>query len=309
VTPRTTIAAAAAFLLGHGVVLAIWGHEPPGPVISSVLQMSMGILCVAATVSAARAAGGTFERRFLLLVAARYVIFTVGQAIATYHERDVTWEFEGSLPDILFHLEDVPLGIAFFLDPGRDSDRLARPHPLDLAQIVLFWAAMFLYVRYLSSDAPLGVGLGAGTAALVAGCYYIRSLTSRSSVASAMFGRWTAAIMLSSVNDAYSGYYNSIAGAGFDLVWSFEMLVWIVTTATWRAMPLELGTGARRIADRTVYLLPVVVTCFSLVLSLGLAQRQPGLAALLVVAAVGCSAVRFLKRRRLAQTTSRTARS
>jgi hypothetical protein len=107
-----------------------------------------------------------------------------------------------------------------------------------------------------------------------------------------MFGRWTPAIMLSSVNNAYSGYYNSIAGAGFDLVWSFEMLVWIVTTATWRAMPLPHATGARRTADRTLALLPLVVACFSLVLALGLAQRRPGIAALLVVAALGCAAAR-----------------
>jgi hypothetical protein len=299
VTPRTTIAAAVAFLLGHAVVLTLWGHDPPSPVISGVLQICMGVLCTAATVSAARAAVGRFEQRFLLLVAARYLIFVAGQSIATYHEKDVAWVFEGSLPDILFHLEDVPLGVAFFLDPGRDGERPGRPQLLDVAQIVIFWAAMALYVRYLASDAPLGVGLGAGTAALVAGCFYIRSLTSRSSVASAMFGRWTPAIMLSSVNDAYSGFYNSIAGAGFDLVWSFEMLVWIVTTATWRRLPLEHGTNARRLADRTVYLLPVVVACFSLVVSMGLSQRRPDLTAILALAALGCLAGRFLARRRV----------
>ena len=300
-TQRNTIVAAGAFLLGHAVLLAIWGHDPPGPVYSGFLQIGMGILCVAATVSAARRAGGAFERRFLLLVAARYLIFILGQALCTYHERDVAWVFEGSLSDIVFHLEDLPLGVAFFLDPGRDSHRLARPHLLDVAQILVFWAAIALYVRHFTSDAPMGVGLGAGTAALVAGCFYLRSLTSRSSLASAMFGRWTAAIMLSAVNNAYSGYYNSIAGAGFDLVWTFEMLVWIVTTATWRPMPVAQATGVRRTADRTVHLLPLVVACFSLVLSLGLAQQLPLIAALLGLAALGGAGIRFLGRQRLAQ--------
>src|SRR5687768_12384647 len=99
--PRNIIVAAVAFLASHAVVLAIWGHQQPGPLLSSFLQLGMGILIVATTVSAARRAGGDFERRFLLLVAARYVIFTIAQAIATYHERDVAWEFEGSIPDIL----------------------------------------------------------------------------------------------------------------------------------------------------------------------------------------------------------------
>jgi len=282
-------------------MLALWGHDPPGPVYSGLLQIGMGILCVAATASAARRAGGAFERRFLLLVVARYLIFILGQALCTYHERDIAWVFEGSLSDIVFHLEDVPLGVAFFLDPGRDGARPSRPHLLDLAQMVVFWAAIALYVRHFTSDAPMGVGLGAGTAALVAGCFYIRSLTSRSSVASSMFGRWAPAIMLSAVNNAYSGYYNSIAGAGFDLVWTFEMLVWIVTTATWRALPVAQVTRVRRTADRTIHLLPLVVACFSVVLSLGLAQQRPAEAALVGLAALGCAGARFLGRRRLAR--------
>src|SRR5687767_9680246 len=112
-TPRNIIIAAVVFLLGHAAILALWGHTPPGPVLSGVLQLGMGILLVASALNAARAARGTFERRFLLLVAARYIIFLAAQGIATYHERDVAWVFEGSLPDILFHLEDVPLALAF----------------------------------------------------------------------------------------------------------------------------------------------------------------------------------------------------
>src|SRR6185295_8536164 len=132
-------------------------------------------------------------------------------------------------------------------------------------------------------DVPVGVALGAATNGLVAGCFYLRAMTSRSAIASTLFGRWTPAILLSTVNDAYSGFYNSNSGEAFDLIWTTESLVWIITAATWRPLAGQAETGVRRLVDRTVSLLPLVVACFSLVLSLGIAQRRMGMAAALVL--------------------------
>jgi hypothetical protein len=294
---RTTLISAAVLFGAHGVVLAVYGHPAPGPVLSSLVQLGLGILCVLATLTAARTAGSPFERRFLRLVAARYLIFSLAQALACYYELVFHghWEFEGSPSDILFHLEDVPLGIAFFLDPGREGTHELRPHPLDLAQIGVFWTAVALYVRFLIVDVPVGVGLVAATDALVAGCFYLRAMTSRSSIASALFGRWTPAILLSTVNDAYSGFYDSNAGEFFDLIWSTESLVWIVTAATWRRLAARPGADASRTVDRTVTLLPLVVACFSVVLSLGLAQRRLGMALGLLAAVLACSSDRLLR--------------
>jgi hypothetical protein len=299
-TPRRIIVASIVLFAAQAAILAIYGMDQPGPVLSGAFQLVMGLLCLIAPLMVARS-GGTFERRFLMLVAGRYVIWGAAQSLATYNEIDGNLDFSGSLADILFHLEDVPLGIAFFLDPGRESDRVERPRLFDLAQILVFFAAVALYIRYLTSDSDAGVGGATATHALVAGCFYIRAMTSRSTAAAALFGRWTPAILLAAVNDAYSGYYNSSAGEWFDLVWALEMVLWIVTAATWSSMRLERGTSARRTVDRTVYLLPLVVGTFSVVVGIGIAQRKLALGALLVAAAVGCSAARFLARRRSQQ--------
>jgi hypothetical protein len=298
-TPRRIIIVAALLQVAHVVPLTLLDPDGAGGITSNLIQLAMGLLCVAATLKAGRG-GQPFERRFLALVAARYVIWAVAQGLATYAESHGNMDFAGSPADILFHLESVPLGIAFFLEPGRDTVRTDRPHPLDLAQILFFWAAMAFYIVYLASDSPASVGQAAAAHALVAGCFYIRAMTSRSTVASALFGRWTPAILLSGVNDAYSGFYDSTAGASFDLIWSLEMLIWIITAATWRTGRVEHGTLARRIVDRTVSLLPLVVAAFTLVLSLGLAQRKPKVAVALVVVALGCSVLRLLARRRQA---------
>jgi hypothetical protein len=295
---RATLIVSGLLVAAQAATLTIWGPTAPGPVLSGAIQLALGLVCMLVALAAARRGGGTrYERRFLLLMAARSGVFAVAQLLATCYLLDASIQFTGSIADVLFHLEDVPLGIAFFLDPGGDADRFERPHPLDVAQVPIFWATLALYVKYLSSDAPVGVGLVATTDALVAGCFALRALTSRSTATSALFGRWTLAILLSTVNDAYSGFYDSDPGQPFELVWVLESMVWLVTAATWSPLRAAGLAGAYRSVRRTVHIVPLVVACFSLVLGLGLAQRRPALAGLLVGAALLCAALRILVRR------------
>jgi hypothetical protein len=289
--PRTTILAPALLLIVHVVVVFAFGDARPGPFLSNAVQLGVGSFCVIGAFQAARL-GSAFERRFLQLVGARYLIWALAQGLATYYQLAGDVQFSGSLADVVFHLEDVPLAIALFLHPREESDRLGRAHAVDLAQMLVFWSALGLYVRHLTTST--GPGLVAATDALVAGCFYFRAVTSRSSVAGTMFGRWVPAILLSTVNDAYSGFYNSQPGGHFDLVWSLEMMVWIVTVTSWR--PVR-GEGARASIDRTIHLLPRVVACFTLVVAFGLAQERPLLAALVAALAVIIAAARPLARR------------
>jgi hypothetical protein len=292
-SPRTTIAAAGLLLIAHAAVLILYGEIAPGPFLSNAIQLGIGSLCVVASLYAATQ-GGAFERRFLLLVAARYLVWGAAQGLAAYQTvRNIP--FSGSVADVLFHLEDVPLGIALFLDPRQESDRPERAHALDLAQMLVFWAALYFYIHLVTTVA--GPGLVAATDGLVAGFFYLRALTSRSTVASVMFGRWTPAILLSTVNDAYSGFYDSQPGGAFDLVWSLEMVVWILTAATWNPSRSPDGLPARPAVDRTVHLLPLVVAGFTVVIALGIAQRRLALAVVVVAASCACAAARVLTRR------------
>lgn len=285
---RVIVALSLLLLFVQAVVLRELPGTGLGPVVSGLLQLGIGLLFVAAALHAARMEGASrFERRFMQLLAARYVIWSVAQALATYYEFSGRTDFEGSLAHILFRVEDVALGLALFLDPGR-SDRFERPHRLDLAQILVFWSAVYLYIRLLT---PEGQALFTTWDALVAASFYLRGMMSRSVAASALFCRWTPVLLLSSANHAYAGFYDSVAGRAFDLVWSVDMVLWIVTALTW--------SPARPPGDQTVRHLPLVVAFFSLVLSLGIAQRERAVAAALVAVTFAC-----LVGRRL---TSRTA--
>jgi hypothetical protein len=283
--PRIVVGLAVLLLLAQGLVLGVYGQAGPGPGVSGLLQLGIGIAFIAAAMDAARAPGASrFERRFMLLVGIRYVIWAMGQGLATHYEFSGRTDFDGSLAHILFRFEDVALGIALCLDAGR-ADRKERPRLLDLAQILVFWSAVYLYIRLLT---PEGQRLVTPWDALVATAFYLRGMLSRSLAASALFSRWTPVLLLSSVNHAYSGFYNSVAGAGFDLVWSVDMVLWILTVATWSPVRAPRAAAGPVAGDPSVRHLPLVVACFSLVLALGIAERRAAPAAALVVATAAC---------------------
>jgi hypothetical protein len=306
-TPRALVTVSLLLLGVHAVLLMTFGDVPPGPVISSAMQLSIGAVCIVAVVNAALTRGAAaFERRFLWLVAIRYFIWAAAQALATHYERTGNEDFAGSPADVLFHLEDVPLGLAFFLDPGRDGERTSRARAFDLLHVVVFWIAVVCYIRHMTTGADVGVGLVAATNGLVAGCFYLRAMTSRSLMAAALFGRFTPAKLLSTANDGYGGFYASQAGSPFDLVWSLELVVWTITAATWRPARAADPLDPRPSSDRTVHLLPFIVSSFSLVLAAGLAQRQLALAGVIAAGAVGLSAATLLGRRSLQQRSTPT---
>jgi hypothetical protein len=287
--------ATAALLAAHAAALSWFGVRAPGPLLSNLIQLALGCLCIVASLWVSRGTG-RFERRFFQLAALRYVIWGVAQILGTYQESDGT-PFEGSLADILFHLEDVPLGIALLLDPGGQSEGFAKVRFRDLGQMLLFCVALYVYIRTNPTISEAGIGRVAITDGVVATAFYFRALLTKSALARSLFGRWTPAILLRTINDAYAGYQGSPqAGELFDLIWSIEIVIWILTAVTWRP-PREGGdpgaAGDLKL-DRTVGLLPLVAFSFVLVLSIGIAQERPGLAALVFAASLACLDFRLL---------------
>jgi hypothetical protein len=276
----------------HVAVLSRFGIDGPGPTLSNLTQLSMGLVCIAVLIQSSRGRP-PFERRFLRLVALRYVLWGTGQLLTLFDDPDAV--FEGSLSDIVFHLEDVPLGVALFLDPGRD-DRLRRAPAIDLVQPALFWLATNLYWHYMPSE--LGAGAGEVADAVVAGAFYFRAVTTRSHTARALFGRWTPAVVLSTVHDAYAVFFGMDVRTGhlFDLVWSGELMLWILTAASWA--PPRMTDGSQTAVDPSVRHLPLVMSCFTGVMAWGIAGRKPGLGAAVFAATAACSAVHLVQGRR-----------
>jgi hypothetical protein len=287
-TPRRILVATGALWVIHLGVILGWGVAGPGPALSMLIQFLLACLCVLASFHAP-AGADRFERRFLRLVALRYLICAVGQVLGAYETSDVL-PYQGSPADVVFHMEDVPMGIALLLDPGTSGNREHRVSVRDLLQMLIFCAAIYAYFRTMPTLAAEGLDGIAAADVVVAAAFYFRAMSTRSNLARALFGRWTPAIMLSTVNAAYSGYPGS-PGAGdlFDLIWVVETIAWILTAVTW-AWPRDRDVAADLLppVDRTVHLLPVVVCCFVLVVAMGIAHEHLGLAAFFAAASIAC---------------------
>jgi hypothetical protein len=295
--PKAALIAGALLMGLHVGVLLAFGVEGRGPMLSNLAQLLMGVVCIATLIEGTRGRP-PFERRFLVLVALRYVLWGTGQVLSLTDDPDAV--FEGSFADIVFHLEDLPLGVALFLDPGRD-DRLRWAPAVDLVQPALFWLATYLYWHYMPAEQ--GAGAGEVADAVVAGAFYFRAVTTRSHTARALFGRWTPAIVLSTVHDAYAGFFGMDVRTGhlFDLVWSGELMLWILTAASWD--PLRTADGSQTAIDPTVRHLPLVLSCFTAVMAWGIAGRKPGVGAAVFVLTAACSVAHVAegRRRRLAE--------
>jgi hypothetical protein len=230
------------------------------------------------------------------------------QGIATYesyHESDSS--FDGSVTNVVFHLEDLPLCIALFLNPGPLGTRLERARLPDLAQIVVFGLTVYFYCHFMPTSPDSGVARIVGSHVLVGVFFYFRAVTIRSDIGSAMFGRWTLALLLSVVNDAYSlnSELDPLTGEMFDLVWSSELMLWTLIAATWRQTRPMPTRGARPAPDRALRVMPVVVACFTVVLAVSLAKYQPVVAAPLAAASLLCTALVLRSRAALSQNLAR----
>jgi hypothetical protein len=291
VPPRISIAVAALLLAAHVAVLAALGDRGLGPLLSNVLQLGIGLMVVLATAGAARGRRG-FERAFLAFIAARFVIWAVAQGLATQYVI-ADHGLDGTLADLLFHLQSVPLGLALFLNPRHPADRPERSRFLDLAPLPVYWTALYLEGHYLLRGTGLGL---VATDALIAGCFYVRAMTARSTVVGTLFGRFTPVILLANVNEGFATYFEALPGGAFDLVWSVEMLVWLLTALSLTRTPAD---GAAPLVDRTTALLPLVMAGATLVLAFAIGQRHVFPALGVAVVAIACAAT--VRRGRLAR--------
>jgi len=200
-SPKLVVIVTAVLFAAHAVVLTTLGTGGRGPLLSNSLQLALGIICVIAPLVAARggAAGLAFGRRFLYLMSGRYLIWAAAQGLSIIvPENDAP--YQESVANVLFHLEDLPMGVALLLDVPVDADRATQVRIGDLGQMAVFLGAVVLYSIYSPTSPASGVGLLPSTDAIIATGFYARALLTRSPVAGALFGRFTPFILLSAIN-------------------------------------------------------------------------------------------------------------
>jgi len=300
---RIAVAAASLLWMAHVAVVAIWGTDHAGPVLSDTIQLALGGLLIYYTVEASNRSEG-LARSFWRLTAAAYVVWFTAQGLSVYND------FVGSaqlawIINLLFCFWFVPLAMAMFLDPDHESGRLDTLVVLDFVQAVLVCVAAYLYFFYLpKAESPGELAHSVWTPyfvgyAMVAAAFALRAFLTRSRDARALFGRMGAAIALSGCADAlyYYGPGRFLrTGAWFDLLWSVLLIVPMFLAVTWKqAESPEVShdppTRDKRIYTEVFYLLyPVLV----LIMSVRIARERLELAAVVVLLSFMCSSTRQL---------------
>ena len=145
---RVVVTLAAILWLAHVAVVAGFGANPPGPIYSELIQLTLGTILIYAIHLAGKASEG-LPRSFWRLAAAAYVLWFIAESLGLYNDffpsSTAVW-----ISNMLFCFWFVPLAMALFLDPEREAGRLDALVALDFVQAVLFCVAAYLYF-FLSS--------------------------------------------------------------------------------------------------------------------------------------------------------------
>jgi diguanylate cyclase (GGDEF)-like protein len=301
---RTVVITAAIVLLAHVAVVATFGTATPGPLLSDLIQLCLGGLLIFHCQQASRRSEG-LARSFWRLAAVAFVFWFAAQSLGTYGDAYTAPSTVDWSSNLLFSFWFVPLAMALFLDPDREGEGLDLLIALDVMQAALVCMAAYLYFFYLpKSEAatelahsvwtPYFVGYG-----LVAGAFVLRSISTRSRVARALFGGLGIFLACSEIIDAlyfYGPGRGLKTGSWFDILWSILLIVPMVIAATWRqpATPdSSMGAGKRekRIHTEIFYLFyPLLI----LLMSLRIARERLGLAAAVIFLSFVCSSARLL---------------
>ncbi len=300
---RVIVTAAGGLWLTHVVVLLGLGKLPPGPLVSDIIQLTLGGLLIAALVHAARRSEG-MARAFWHLAIVAYALWMISQSLSVVNDLHRTTAIPW-ITNLLFCFWFVPLGMALLLDPEHETGRVDSLIALDFVQGVLVCVAAYVYFFYLpKSESPdeLAHGVWAPYFAgygLVSGAFVLRGIIARSRDVRWLFGSMGTFLAVSGCVDAlyYYGPGRGLpTGQWFDLLWSALLVVPILIATAWKqAEPPELSLE-QPIREKRIYtdLFYMVYPTAVLLMSLRIARDHMGLAALVVGPSFLCSSARLL---------------
>jgi diguanylate cyclase (GGDEF)-like protein/PAS domain S-box-containing protein len=238
---RPLIAASCILVVGQAIVIATLGHRTPGPILSEVTLLALGLICILACTAAFRRSRGIARYAWRLLAVA-FVVWAVAQVLAVYV--DVSGEHSlDSLDEIIFFFSVLPFGILPLLDPDGEPNDFDRLHILDFVQIGILAVSIFLcFSPRMWSPAtafrigPLIWSRNLFFDGLLVGTFVIRAFLTKSVAVRSLFGRMALFLTLSGIADSYSlnPEHDLQSGGWFDLIWTGLLAIPILIAATWK---------------------------------------------------------------------------
>ena len=263
--------------------IALWtapGHALTA-LLSDLVQLLLGVLCVVGSIRALRRSTGAW-RYYWLWLSVTFAIWVGAQMLGLYIDQTGR-HFLDPVDDLLFFLSGIPFGMLLFLDPEEESDGFDRLHLLDFLQICGFWICVYLYFsRYqVSGQAQTSWGPFAWSTSLVfngvvALSFVFRAIVTNSREGRKFFGLLFGYLFLSGLADSYFSFTRNQVepGTWFDLVWSGLLFFPLFMAATWKGT--QASVAAQKLRPRTLLnqMFPLVYPFFSLLLIAQMAETK-----------------------------------
>jgi diguanylate cyclase (GGDEF)-like protein len=301
---RTIVAIAGLLWLIHVGVVAVWNVQPPGPVLSDVIQFIVGVVLIAVLLQTSQRSEG-LARAFWRLSTAAYALLVFSQGLSVYNDLAVTPHIF-PFTNFLFSFWFAPLAMALFLDPEHETGRLDAVMALDFVQGVLVCVAAYVYFFYLpKAESPPSElshtvwGAYFGGYGIVAASFILRSILTRSHDVRSLFGRMGIFLAFSACVDACYDYGPGRflkTGQWFDLFWTGLLIIPMLIALTWKQAEApeiapELPVRGKKIYLEAFHLIYPLLVLF---MSLNIARARLGLAAVVVLLSFVCSSARLL---------------
>ena len=294
--------AAFALLAAHAAVLEWRGDAWPGPILSDIVQLLIGILVFVACLQAMRRSLA-FGRLFWKLAAAALFLWCVGQALGAYYGSYLNLPTKSLWHvDIFYVAWSAPFVMCLFLDTEEEQARIDWRVLLDFGQVAIVFVLIYFYFSGLRSQTDSGSGyrLSVAIDALVATAFFARAFSLRDDQARKLFlgiGAFRAVALLTDLYFA-TGLPAPVNGAWFDLVWSVPWLIPLFTAANWTELPRPPQQASQKPTVRQrlllTHVLPLIFPVLVVLMAANIAPTQLKIAALAVLLSLATSYARLL---------------
>jgi diguanylate cyclase (GGDEF)-like protein/PAS domain S-box-containing protein len=296
------VAASCVLVVGQAIGIATLGHRTRGPLVSNVIQLALGLICVLACTEAFRRSRGIARYAWRLL-AVVFLAWLVAQTLSVYI--DVSGDHSpDSFANILFFVSVIPFAMLAFLDPDGEPNHFDRLHILDFVQVCISWVAIFLYFSPSMWSPVTAFRIGPLTWSrtisfdgLLVATFVVRALFTTSKAARSLFGRMAVFLTLSGIADSYAlqSTRNLQPGGWFDLIWSALLAIPILIAATWKNADEDHSDVSRRSQSVVVnQLFPLLYPLLSFIILARVDRAYPLLAPVLFTVGFSAFAARVL---------------
>src|SRR5215470_6575191 len=186
---RTLVFTTIALLIAHAVVLKTLGANCPGPILSDLVQLLIGMVVFLTCLQAMRRSQ-TFGRLFWKLAALALFLWCIGQTLAVYYGSYLNLPVERLWYIYIFLVAwPAPLVMCLFLDTREEQKRMDWRLLLDFAQVGILFVLTFLSFSTLSgqSTAWSTNRLSLVTDGLMTAAFFARALSLRHDPARKLF--------------------------------------------------------------------------------------------------------------------------